>query len=441
MYQKFWFKNKVVYIFLVIFGFFFIFPEANATFLHRSNLCQTIARSYSLTPTSPNTKIQKQIKILLEDKKYFYHVSQNSAPYLYYVYQQVQRKHMPAEIAFLPILESDYYPYCLSGPGAEGLWQMMRETAHDLHVPMNWWYEGRHDLFASTQGALLHLNYLHKEYKDWLIALAAYDAGEGPINRALRYNRKHHLPTDYWSLKLSKETEEYVPKLLALAEIIKYNRHYHVRLNHIPNAPAFTAIKIRKPINLQELAQLIHMDSMALLRLNPGFSRWITPLKGEYTLLVPNNKVALTLSELPKFSENNLWIHYKVKKSDSINSIAKNYKISVDDLEEINNISKHIKAKQIIRIPVDYSFIAAAKAPVYNLRYPRNKTSGWVKHIVSSHETLPVLASKYHTTCDNICAWNHISPSTLKSGKVLAIWQPSAINFDTHVRSHHQYRS
>ena len=135
------------------------------------------------------------------------------------------------------MIESNYNPFLYSKRGATGLWQLMPGTATGFSLLINWWYDGRRDVVASTNAALNYLEYLHDYFHSWLLAIAAYDAGEGTVAAAIRYNRRHGYLTDFWSLPLPYETREYVPKLLALADVIKNHQDYNLQLNPVENGP------------------------------------------------------------------------------------------------------------------------------------------------------------------------------------------------------------
>lgn len=330
---------------------------SSSAFPWNDSLWQTMSKYDALLSANNNSRVQAQIDKLSKDKVTVMEDVANAQPYIYYIYQQTVKRGMPAELALLPMVESNYYPYAKSQCGAEGLWQLMPATAKDRGVQMNWWFDGRRDFMSSTNAGLDELERLHKLFNgNWLLAIAAYNSGEGTVHKAIKYNQKHHLPTDYWSLKLPKETEQYVPKLLALAAILKNSGKYNLRLPNLKNSSQISLISLNKPVNLAELANLTHMDTDELLRLNPAYLRWVTPINGTYSLVVPNNKVKAVENALPTFTDNNLWYHYSVTQKDSLKSIAVSYHVSTDTLVHVNNLqSSHVKVGQTLLIPVDYS--------------------------------------------------------------------------------------
>lgn len=357
-----------------------------------NSLWQALSKTEVLGSINSNSRTQQEINKLSKDKITIMQDVRNAQPYLYYVYQQTVKRHIPAELAFLPMVESNYYPYAKSYCNAEGLWQLMIPTAKDRGIKMNWWFDGRRDFMTSTDAGLDQLERLHKIFGDWLLAIAAYNTGEGNIHKAIKYNQKHHLPTDFWSLKLSKQTMDYVPKLLAFAAILKDPGKYHLDLPKIENSSQVTLLALNKPINIAELAQIIHMDSNELLRLNPAFLRWVTPTSGTYSLVVPNNKVNEVMAALPTFTPENLWYHYAVTKTDTLKSIATQYSVSTETIVQVNNLaSKQVKIGQTLLIPIDYAtntkLYAAATQVRLALPTPgKTKVADFSTHLVTQAE-------------------------------------------------------
>ena len=164
------------------------------------DLWQAINHTENLLYNPQQSDIAKQITFYTKNSRTIPILANNAQPYLYYIYQQTQIRHMPAELALLPMVESNYNPFLYSNQGATGLWQIMPGTASGFHLDINWWYDGRRDIRASTKAALDYLSYLHDFFDDWLLAIAAYNCGEGTVNKAIHHNQQAHLPTDFWSL-------------------------------------------------------------------------------------------------------------------------------------------------------------------------------------------------------------------------------------------------
>lgn len=192
------------------------------------NVWQALGKKMSLTSYQNNPQVQQKIRWYLAHQAVLNEFNHNAKPYINYVSEQVDKNHMPMELAFLPMIESSYLPNERSSAKACGLWQLEPQTARDLGVSVTRFYDGRKDVVSSTHAALTYLDYLHSYFHNWPLALAAYNAGMGTVLKAIAFNKAHHRSTDYWSLPLPKETRDYVPKLLAVATIFGNPSAYKV---------------------------------------------------------------------------------------------------------------------------------------------------------------------------------------------------------------------
>lgn len=230
----------------------------------------------------PDKKLVKQYREwYIKHPAHLARVSERAAPFMYLITEELEKRNMPIELALLPIVESAFDPFAYSHGSASGLWQFTSPMAKYFGLKMNWWYDGRRDVPAATHAALDMLQYLHdKTDGNWLYAIAAYNTGEGRVLNAVKQNKRRGLPIDFWSLDLPRETERYVPQLLALADVIKHADKYGIKLAHIPNKPAIDVINVGSQIDLSFAADLADMTLSDLHRLNPGYNRWSTALKG-----------------------------------------------------------------------------------------------------------------------------------------------------------------
>ena len=303
---------------------------------------------------------QRHVKQYARSQSYINKLVDNASPYLYYIVEEVEKRGMPSEIALLPMIESDFNPYTISHKGALGLWQIMPTLGRIYGLKQNAVYDGRRDIYESTKVALDHLEYLHKKFGgNWLLALAAYNSGESRVLNAIKKNKGAKKPTDYWNLPLPQETKHYVPKLLALASIVKSPKQHGLNLPSIPNQPVFTRIETPKPIAIARAAKLANVSETQLRKLNPGFKKTANPT-GPFKLVVPiqgaNHVKASIKSEPTKVKESasskgstdvktvakkapssSQKIHV-VKKGESIPKIAQKHKIKVSTLLAKNNL-------------------------------------------------------------------------------------------------------
>lgn len=266
----------------------------------------------------------------------------NARPYIYYIFQQTQNYQMPAEFALLPVIESAYDPYAFSKTGAVGIWQMMPGTAMIYGLDINWWYDGRRDVITSTDRALSFLVSLKKTLGDWLLAAAAYDAGAETIQKAAAINpSQYYQGSSFWRLALSQETEDYVPKLLAIAALVSDPEKYGITLPFIPNKEYFSAIKLDFQIDQGEIAKMAQVSTQEIKKLNPGMRRFATDPGKTYTLLLPVENAGIFKENLARVAGKNhvSWQYHEVHEGQTLESIAQNYHTTMELLRSVNKMN------------------------------------------------------------------------------------------------------
>src|SRR3990167_2485778 len=304
------------------------------------NIWDVLRQEFTLPHYEDNPLVQEKIEWFLEHQNYLVNSMNRAAPYLYYISQQTKKRHLPAELVLLPIIESAYNPFAINASsGASGIWQMMPDTASGYGVRQNWWYDGRRDIIASTKAALNHLAYLQSFFEgNWLLAIAAYDTGEGNVLSAIRKNINNGENTDYWSLPLAQETQDYVPRLLALATIISHPYKYFINFPPVPNAPYLAEVNIGSQIALQHAASFAGLSLKQLKQLNPGYNRSATDPHGPFKLVLPIENVEQfteNLARYPLYQHIN-WAQYKVKSGDTLTTIAKRFHTTPSSLLKTN---------------------------------------------------------------------------------------------------------
>lgn len=278
----------------------------------------------------------------MSNQDYLLRVTSRAAPYLYYVFEQVQKRRLPAELVLLPIVESGYNPFSISSVGATGIWQLMPDTATGLGVKQDFWYDGRRDLIASTRAALNYLSYLQNFFEGrWLLAIAAYNTGEGNVLAAIKRNIREGKNTDFWSLPVAQQTRDYVPSILALATIISHPEKYPIFFPPVRNAPYLAKVDIGTQINLKLAAGLAGLSYQKLMLLNPGFNRVATAKNGPFTLILP-------LENIEQFADNFQssplarhlpWVNYAVKTGDTLVNLARKFNTTVQELRSANHLA------------------------------------------------------------------------------------------------------
>ena len=307
------------------------------------NTFDVIASQFRCSSFFNQPLVLKREQWYLRNPAYLKVLSQNARPYLYYVFQQTVKRQMPPVIALLPMIESNYNPFLYSSQGATGIWQLMPGTATGLGVPINWWYDGRRDIIQSTNTALDYLQYLHHYLHNWLLAIAAYNSGAGTIQHAVRYNRRHGLPTDYWHLALPAETKIYVPKLLALAKILS-SPQFKTLFYNIPYQRYLTPVTLSGQYNISSIAHLCHISADELRFYNPGFRRFSTGPMTNHPILIPQARLSFFLSHSAHFnpSQHIMWQHHYVIPGDTLIGLAHRYHTKAAIIKKVNHLQQDI---------------------------------------------------------------------------------------------------
>ncbi len=394
-----------------------------------SDFWEQLRRDFQLAEHD-NKRVRAQRNWYSKHPRYIRRVTERARRYAWHIQQQLKQRDMPGEIALLPIVESAYDPFAYSHGRAAGLWQFVPATGKRFGLKQDWWYDGRRDVLNSTTAALDFLQYLNKRFKgDWLLALAAYNSGEGTVAKAQRRNRKKGKPVGFWDLNLPKETRDYVPKLLALKQLVATPAAYGVKLEVIPNRPYFDVVDTGAQIDLAVAADLAGIELDALYRLNPGFNQWATAPKGPHRLLVPVDRAddfRRAIAKLPP-DKRIQWLRHKVTKGETLSHIAKRYHTTVAALKSSNNLrSSSLRIGQYLMVPVSSQTQDSYRLSAHQRLQRKQNTarSGYkTHHRVRSGDTFWDLSKKYKVNVRKLASWNGMAPGDpLRVGQELVIW-------------------
>ena len=362
-------------------------------------------------------------------------VGERAKPFLWNIASEVEKRGMPTEIALLPVVESGFRPFAHSQGRAAGLWQFLPSTGRHFGLDQDWWYDGRRDVIAATHAALDYLQYLHQRFdNDWLLALAAYNCGEGTVSKAIRGNRRKGRPVDFWSLKLPRETRDYVPRLLGLSLLVEKPNDYRIVLPDIPNRPQVYAVELPGQIDLALVARLANLEIEEIYRLNPGFNRWATQPDGPRHILLPANRsirFQARLAAIPT-DDHIKWERHTVVSGDNLKKLARKYGTTRSVLRKANGLTgNQLKRGSELLVPV-----AAEQPGSYTLSQTNRRTARAShrqgtrsEHIVRSGDTLWDISRLHHVSYRKLAAWNNMSPSDpLRPGQTLVIWSRQAGN-------------
>lgn len=274
---------------------------------------------------------------------YFDRTITRSKPYMYHIATEVKKRNMPAEIALLPFIESAFVTKAKSHVGASGLWQFMPATGRHFGLEKTPLYDGRHDIYAATDAALNYLQYLHGLFNDWSLALAAYNWGEGNVGRAVNRARAQGLEPTYENLRMPNETRNYVPKLLAVRNIVASPQTFGMNISEITNQPYFQTVSIDKPIDNSTIARLANISESELLTLNPAFNAPVFIPKNNRKLLLPVSAVSAFEKNYRNANPETLlsFNAYTSARNTNLNTIATETGMSVAEIKRLNGLNSN----------------------------------------------------------------------------------------------------
>ncbi len=366
---------------------------------------------------------------------YIRRLAERGSKYLYHIVEEVEKRNMPTEIALLPIIESAFVAKAQSHAQAVGIWQFIPGTGKVFGLDQNYWVDNRRDILQATRAALDYLQKLHGMFNSWELAFAAYNCGEGCVGRAIAANQKAGLPTDFYSLNLPIETKNYVPKLMAVKNIVSSPATYGIALTNIENEPYFARIAA-PPMDVKLAAQFAQMSIDDFVALNPAFNRPITKSDHGH-LLLPKDKVDTFSLNLAKHRTPLLnWRQVAARKGESLNSIAKRYGTTVAAIKA-NNAVREKKGKLLyattLLVPGPGTSIATLTAstnaalvtPVeVQGTAPATQTSQQTvaqRHLVKRGESLFAIARRYNVTLAQIQGWNKMQGSAIRPGQSITV--------------------
>ncbi len=355
--------------------------------------------------------IKRHEKWYASHPDYVLRMSERARRYLFYIVEEVERRGMPTEIALLPVIESAFNPGANSIASASGIWQFIPSTGRHFGMEQNWWHDGRRDIVGATNGALDYLQKLHDQFGDWELALAAYNWGENGVARAQATNRKRKKPTNYLSLKMPRETRNYVPKLLAVKNIVSDPARYGIELSPIPDEPYFEAVAATQRMDVKIAAELAEIPMDEFIALNPGHNRPVILEENADVLLLPVDKVETFRNNLAKTNQRLVsWQPYESKKGESFQAIAEHFDLTLGELREANGLSKYAQESngQTLLVPIKDDAESPVQFAAFNM-HPNAVAEmyGAVRYTVRKGDTISTIARKFHVSQAQLREANH----------------------------------
>ena len=397
---------------------------------HANTVWYRVSNGLQFVQDYHNEQIDEEINWFRSNPNYVAEVTERATPFIYEIVQEVERRGLPLELALLPVIESAFNPMARSSQSAAGLWQFMAPTATSLGLKRDWWYDGRHDPMASTSAALDYLELLYAQFDDdWLLALAAYNAGQGNVQRAIRENEESGRATDFWSLPLPRETLRHVPRLLGLAHVMADPDLFELTLSQIPDQPYLVSYDVGSQIDLGLVATLAELESETVYQFNPGYLQWATHPDGPHTVWLPVKSLPIFEKNLAALGDSRLtWDRYVIQPGDTLSGIAGRFGTQVGVLQQTNNISgSRIVMGKSLLIPRAYRAGEPLPPPSMLLAAANAQPVPAGRYSVRSGDSLWRIANRYRLTVDELAQWNNIEiSSVLKPGQRLRL-EPDTI--------------
>jgi len=359
--------------------------------------------------------------------EYVARMTERAKRYLFYITEEVERRGMPSEIALLPMIESAFNPGANSIAKASGIWQFIPSTGKNFGMQQNWWYDERRDVISATNGALDYLQKLHDMFGDWELALAAYNWGEGAVARAQAKSRRLGKGTDYSSIKMPPETQHYVPKLLAIKNIINDPLRFNLQLAEIPNRPYFAAVATSRPIDVKLAAEMAEISLDEFKALNPSHNRPVILQDDTTLILLPIEKIETFQSNLESSNQRLVsWQPYQTKKGEHFDQLAPRFGLSATQLRSVNGLSSRAKISsgQTLLVPSNEGDTGDGEFAAFNthLLTIDDSATRMVKHTVRKGDTLASIAKRYRVSSASLKEWN-VGLNKLKVGQRVTIVQ------------------
>jgi membrane-bound lytic murein transglycosylase D len=357
--------------------------------------------------------------------------------YLFHVVQELEKRNMPTELALLPFIESAFNPQALSTAKAAGMWQFMAATGRDFNLKQNMFQDERRDVLASTDAALNYLEKLYGMFGDWQLALAAYNWGEGSVQRAIAKATAAGQPTDFNSLSayMPAETRNYVPKLQAVKNIIATPAAYGIVLPKVDNQPYFVTIRKTRDIDVAVAAKLAELPMDEFKALNPQFNKPVIVGSSDTQILLPKSNAEKFKSNLGKWTQAlSSWTAHTVTSArERIETIAARFRTTPEVIREVNNIPPRmvLKAGSTILVPrpeeqerdIAQDVAESAKLAME----PDRPLTRRISVKVGRHDTLASIAAHNGVSVEDLKSWNKLSRDTVSRGQSLALHVPTHI--------------
>jgi membrane-bound lytic murein transglycosylase D len=398
-----------------------------------ADLWERIRRGFAMTDLD-NDLVRDQERWYATRPDYIQRMTERSSRYLFHIVEEIERRNMPMELALLPFIESAFNPQAVSSARAAGMWQFMPATGQSFDLKQNAFRDDRRDVLASTRAALDYLQQLHRRFGDWHLALAAYNWGQGNVNRAITNNQRQGLPTGYLDINMPLETRTYVPKLQAVKNIMARPQAYNATLPLIGNHPFFDTVTLDRDIDVAVIARLAEVSEADFRALNPSLKQPVVMASGTPNILLPWDNAVIFQNKLtthtgPLAS----WTAWVVPSTMTVAQAADRVGMSESELREVNNIPPRMSLRAGSSLLVPRTGQRNSDVPLHvadNAQLNLQPDVVLRRSVVKARkgDTLARLAQRYGVSAVSVAGWNKLAVNAaLKPGQQVTLMLPKRV--------------
>jgi membrane-bound lytic murein transglycosylase D len=402
-----------------------------------ADLWERIRRGFAMTDLDSDL-VRDQERWYATRPDYIQRMTERSSRYLFHIVEEIERRNMPMELALLPFIESAFNPQAVSSARAAGMWQFMPATGESFDLKQNVFRDDRRDVLASTRAALDYLQQLHGRFGDWHLALAAYNWGQGNVNRAITQNKRQGLPTGYLDINMPLETRTYVPKLQAVKNIMARPQAFNTTLPLIGNHPFFDTVTLDRDIDVAVIARLSEVSEGDFRALNPSLKQPVVMASGTPNILLPWDNAVIFQNKLtthtgPLAS----WTAWVVPSTMTVAQAAGRVGMSETELREVNNIPPGMSVRAGSSLLVHRSGQRNSDVPLHvadNAQLSLQPDVVLRRSVVKARkgDTMARLAQRYGVSAVSVAGWNKLAVNAaLKPGQSVTLMLPKRVSLAT----------
>jgi membrane-bound lytic murein transglycosylase D len=404
--------------------------DANA----RSDLWVRVRAGFAM-PDLDNALVIKWQQWYASRPDYVQRMTERGSRYLFYVIEEIDKRGMPTELALLPFIESAFNPQAMSVARASGMWQFMPATGKDFDLKQNLFRDDRRDVLASTRAALDYLQMLQRQFGDWQLALAAYNWGQGNVQRAVDRNLKAGKPADYESLRMPDETRNYVPKLQAVKNIVMQPQAFAITLPALENHPYFLTVPITNDIDVDVAVRLAGISLDEFQALNPQMNKPVILAAGTPQVLLPYDNATLFVKNLRTHNAPlATWTAWVAPATLKPADVARQVGMSEEQLRSVNRIPPRMLVRAgstllVPRSPHKTSDVSGQIADNAMMLLAPDRPPGRRVSFKAGKkgDSVVAVAKRHRVSAEQVAQWNSVgTDARFRPGQLIVVYKPAA---------------